>query len=55
MNAREAGGGEVGGVRVERGAGGLAEEYGTLVRVEGGWGGKGDVERVLDSAHRYRP
>jgi len=40
-----------GGVGVEGGTGrGVAEGFGTLVRVEGAWGGEGDVERVLDSS-----
>ena len=44
------GGGEVGGVGVEGGTGGVMEGLGTLVRVEGGWGGEGDVETVLHSS-----
>ena len=42
-SAREVGGGEVGGVRVEgRGCGGVAVGFGTVVKVEGGWGGEGE-------------
>jgi len=52
--AREAGGGEVEGVGMERGESGVMEGFGTLVRVEGGWGGEGggevDGEGRLDSS-----
>jgi len=47
--AREVGGEEVGGMVVEWGAGRVAEGFGTLVRVERGWGGEEDVERLLVS------
>ena len=29
---------------------GVREGFGTLVKMEGDWGGEGDVERVLDSS-----
>jgi len=48
------GGGEVAIVGVEGGAGGVAEGFGTLVKVEGGWGVEGEGEDWMASSSSTR-